>query len=117
MTLSPFREVAIYFLEMRKHHLSLTRNHLTKCPSFQASTRHSRELPQEPSAPSDCRTITFAVAANIREIKTPSPSTSPLAPEPVERVAARSAPAHKSHPDATLPPARTRHRPRHQRDL
>src|SRR5262245_35438983 len=116
ITLSPFREIAVHFLQVREHGFPLTLNLLPEQPRFQAFWSRSYELAPKPLTTSNRRAIALTMAARIRKIS--ATATAPLTTEPMQRVAGRIASRASEAPsDPALPPARARHRPFLQRDL
>jgi hypothetical protein len=107
---APFREIAVDAFKVRQHRASFTRNHLAKRASFQAPRRRLYELAAKTLTPSDCRTISLSMTASIREVKATAPATSPLAINPVQRIAGGVASrASEPRPNATLPKPNDRH--------
>src|SRR5262245_8033149 len=115
MALTPFREIAVHFLQVREHRSSFTRNHLPKHASFQAARWRSYEVAARTLPSSEARAISLPMPTWIRNFK-----AAPTAPftNPVERVAARfAARADHSRSYPALPPAHGRHGPFPQGDL
>jgi hypothetical protein len=115
---APLREIAIDTLQVRQHRSLFMHNHLPKQSSAQASWWCPKKLAPKPLAPSNRWTIALLMTTSVRKIPAPGTSATPLAINPVQRVAGRVAPrAREPRPDPALPPAHGRHGPLAQDDL
>src|SRR5215472_3825617 len=117
MAFTPFREIAVHALQVRKHCSLLARDHLAKHASAQASWRCPYQLAPKSVASSNRVAVTLTMANREREVQTVFPSAPPLA-DPVERISGGTAPrTNHSRPHPALSSAHDRHRPFAEHDL
>jgi hypothetical protein len=109
---APLREIAVHSLYVREDRALFTRNHLPKCLRLQAPPPRTNQFAAKTFTPSNRGAVALTMSRCVREVAAVLSSATPLTINEVERVSdCLASRADHARSDATLPPARARHRP------